>query len=78
MESFITLRAESDLIKLSKTFFVTALLLESLPVLPIIDPFFKAQIHPFAAYIFTTSTFMLATVGKTSVSKRRFGVCVLV
>jgi hypothetical protein len=65
------LRADSGLISLSIIIFVTAMLLEGLLFLPIIDSALKAQLHTFAAYIFTTSIVILAVVGITSVFKRK-------
>jgi hypothetical protein len=47
------------------------MLLEGLLFLPIIDSALKAQLHTFAAYIFTTSIVILAVVGITSVFKRK-------
>jgi hypothetical protein len=65
------LRTDSGLISLSIIIFVTAMLLEGLLFLPIIDSALKAQVHTFAAYIFTTSIVILAVVGITSVFKRK-------
>jgi hypothetical protein len=65
------LRADSGLISLSIIIFATAMLLEGLLFLPIIDSALKAQVHTFAAYIFTTSIVILAVVGITSVFKRK-------
>ena len=66
------MRADSGLISLSVIIFVAAMLLEGLLFLPIIDSALKAQVHTFAAYIFTTSIVILAVVGITSVFKRKF------
>jgi hypothetical protein len=66
------LRIDSGLISLSIIIFVTAMLLEGLLFLPIIDSALKAQIETFTVYIFTTSIVILAVVGITSVFKRKF------
>ena len=66
------MRADSGLISLSIIVFATAMLLEGLLFLPIIDSALKAQIETFAAYIFTTSIVILAVVGITSAFKRKF------
>jgi len=66
------LRADSGLISLSIIVFATAMLLEGLLFLPIIDSALKAQIETFTAYVFTTSIVILAVVGITSAFKRKF------
>ena len=66
------MRADSGLISLSIIVFATAMLLEGLLFLPIIDSALKAQIETFTAYVFTTSIVILAVVGITSAFKRKF------
>ena len=66
------MRADSGLISLSIIVFATAMLLEGLLFLPIIDSALKAQIEMFTAYIFTSSIVILAVVGITSAFKRKF------
>jgi hypothetical protein len=68
----IKLRADSGLLGLSIIILITAMLIEGLLFLPIIDSSLKAQVQTFTVYMLTTSIVVLAIVEVAAVLKRKF------